>query len=103
MKDVCQKHISPPLATSSPGGAGLGCSLQAYLDGGHLCISSPAEALKLQGVVSKAHGPAGRRGAFLQLEFQVVKVRDIMVVCWSGEQRESTLLGGCPPRGHPPG
>lgn len=100
MKDVCQKHISPPPATSSPRGAGLGCSLQAYLDGGHLCISSPAEALELQGVVAKAHSPPGRRGAFLQFDFQVVKVRDIMVMCWSGEQREQCYLLGCLARGH---
>lgn len=89
MKDVCQKHISL-----------LGCSLQAYLDGGHLCISSPAEALELQGVVAKAHSPPGRRGAFLQLEFQVVKVREIMVASWSGEQREHRHLLGCLARGH---
>lgn len=84
---------SPPAATSSPGGAGLGCSHQAYLDGGHLCISPPAEALELQGVVAKAHSPAGRRGAFLQLELQVVKVREIMVPCWSGEERTPSPVG----------
>lgn len=61
------------------------CLLHVYsdsdfiLDGGHLCISSPAEALKLQGIVAEAHSPAGWRGAFLQLEFQVVKIREIMV------------------------
>lgn len=49
------------------------------LDGGHLCVSSPAETLELQRVVAEAHGPAGWRGPFLQLKLQVVKVREIMV------------------------
>lgn len=84
----------PKAHQSSPGGAGLGCSPQVYLDGGHLCVSSPAEALELQRVVAEAHGPAGRRGAFLQLEFQVVKVREIMVPCRSGEKREHHYLPG---------
>lgn len=90
---VPKAHQSSP-SHILPGGAGLGCSQQAYLDGGHLCISSPAETLKLQGVVAKAHGPAGRCGAFLQLEFQVVKVREIMVPCWSGGKREHRHLLG---------
>lgn len=66
------------------------CLLHVYsdsdfiLDGGHLCVSSPAEALKLQGVVAEAHGPASRCGAFLQLVLQVVKVREIMVPCGLG-------------------
>lgn len=80
---------------SSPGGAGLGRRHPAYLDGGHLCVSSPAEALKLQGVVAEAHSPAGRRGAFLQLELQVVKVREIMVPRGPGEERERRYLPGC--------
>lgn len=91
---MCQKHVSPPPAASSPGRAGLGWRHQAYLDGGHLCVSSPAEALKLQGVVAEAHSPASRRGAFLQLEFQVVKVREIMVPRRSGEEREHRYLLG---------
>lgn len=93
----------PKARQSSPGGAGLGCSPQVYLNGGHLCVSSPAEALKLQRVVAEAHGPAGRRGAFLQLEFQVVKVREIMVPCRSGEKREHCYLLSYPEgaaRGH---
>jgi len=101
VKDVCRKHVSPPLAASSPGGAGRG--RRAYLDGGHLCVSSPAEALELQRVVAEAHGPPGRRGAFLQLELQVVKVREIMVPRGSGEEREHRYLLGCPQgeaRGH---
>lgn len=77
-----------------PVGSWAGLQPAAYLDGGHLRIASPAEALKLQGVVAKAHSPARRRGAFLQLEFQVVKVREIMVPCWSGEQREHHHLQG---------
>lgn len=92
MKDVCQKHVSSPPATSSAGGAGLGRRQQAYLDGGHLRVSSPAEPLKLQGVVAEAHGPAGWRGPFLQLKFQVVKIREIMVPGRSAEEKEHRYL-----------
>lgn len=92
MKDVCQKHVSSPPATSSAGGAGLGWRQQAYLDGGHLRVSSPAEPLKLQGVVAEAHGPAGWRGPFLQLKFQVVKIREIMVPGRSAEEKEHRYL-----------
>lgn len=82
---MCQKHVSFLLTASSPGGAGLG---PVYLDGGHLCISAPTEALKLQRVVAEAHSPAVRRGPFLQLKFQVVKVREIMIPHRSGEEKE---------------
>lgn len=88
VKGGCQKHVTPPLAAASPGAAGLRRRPQAYLDGGHLRVSSPAEALELQRVVTKAHSPASRRGAFLQFEFQVVEVWEIMVPRGSGEERE---------------
>lgn len=92
MKDVCQ--ISPAPDESFPGGAGPGWRHWPYLDGGHLCVSSPAEALKLQRVVAEAHSPASRRGAFLQLKFQVMKVREIMVPRGSGEEKEHCYLLG---------
>jgi len=88
-QQMCAKSTSafcwlcPPLR-----GAGLGRSHPAYLDGGHLCVSSPAETLELQRVVAEAHGPAGWRGPFLQLKLQVVKVREIMVPHGSGEEKE---------------
>lgn len=92
---MCAKSVLHRL--HPPQGA-LGWRHRPYLDGGHLRVSSPAEALKLQRVVAEAHSPASRCGAFLQLEFQVMKVREIMVPHGSAEEKEH-----CHPLGHPEG
>lgn len=50
-----------------------------YLYGGHLGISPPAEALKLQRIVTKPHWTSIHGGAFLHFKLHMVQVWEIMI------------------------
>ena len=64
----------------------------SYLDGGHLGVAAPAEALELLGVVAETHGPAIQHGAVLHLKLQVMQVWEVVIRAGPGGKTTTTLL-----------
>lgn len=71
-----------------------------HLDGCHLRIAPPAEVLELQGVEAEAHSVALRCGRLLELQAQVVQVREIVVLSRPGHSRGSQGGTGTGPAPH---
>lgn len=70
-------HVSEDKSEEVRGGHIQPCH-DPGLDGCHLRIAPPAEALELQGVKAEAHGVALGRRRLLQLQAQVVQVGEVV-------------------------
>lgn len=68
---------------------------QSYLDGRHLCVTSPAEVWELKRVVAESHRSSVQHGSLLNLKLEMVEVGEVMIRTRPAERAKSLRWRRC--------